>query len=309
MMADNIIFPARRHVILGIFLDAAALQKLLRTHRSLIAPEVHGLQRPQRQGRRAAGLTQQQMDELLNRSAGTYGRLETGRYKNPSIDLLRDVALTLALNEQEWTALCRYARGEDPPSTLRPRSGQVVPGWFDVIHGISHMAYITDPSYDLVCHNETFAGLFPDTGPPANMLRWMLLDDKARGTLPNPDIPGDHGIPGALTGWRDIWAPYLLPQLSAARALMPDDPVLAAIEHDVRADPRTGPLYATGCATQVHPDGHVRPLLHPTLGPGWVAICAAEPLSSPNFRVMIVPFYPGQTRGRHLASTALTLTT
>ncbi|MFG2532763.1 helix-turn-helix domain-containing protein [Streptomyces sp. NPDC048516] len=281
-------------------MDATSLQTLLVKHRSLIDPEVHGLSRPTRQGRRAPGLSQQQMDGLLHRTGGTYARLEAGRHKNPSIELLRDVALILVMSEQEWVALCRYARGEDPPSALRPRSGKIVPGmWKDAVDGISHMAYVTDCSYNLLCHNQAFAGLFPETGPPGNMMRGMLLEDTFRGTLPDPRR-GSTARPGILTDWATVWAPYVLPQLLAARALMPDDPILKAIEHDVRDDPRTGPIYASGTATQVHPDGNERPLLHPTLGPSWVNICAAGPLSSPNSRLMIVMVYPGeeQSHGR-----------
>jgi len=233
------------------------------------------------------------MDTLIPASSGTYYRLETGRMRNPNPDLLRRVAHILAMSEQEWVALCRYARGEDPTSALRPRSGKVVPGmWKDAIDGISHMAYVTDCSYNLLCHNAAFASLFPETGPPSNMMRGMLLDNQFRGTLPDP-ARGITGRPGILTDWATTWAPYVLPQLLAARALMPDDPILTAIEHDVRDDARTGPLYANGTATQVHPDGNERPLLHPTLGPCSVQICAAEPLSSPNARVMIVMVYPG----------------
>ncbi|MFI0156183.1 MmyB family transcriptional regulator [Streptomyces lydicus] len=233
------------------------------------------------------------MDKLIPASSKTYYRLETGRLKNPQPELLRRVALILSMSEQEWVALFRYARGEDPPSALRQRSGKSVPGmWKDAIDGISHMAYLTDSSYQLVACNKPFAGLFPRSGPPSNMMRWMLLDDEARGTLPEPNR-GITGRPGVLTDWATVWAPYVLPQLLAARALMPDDPILAAIEHDVRDDPRTGPIYASGTATQVHPDGNERPLLHPTLGPCWVNICAAGPLSSPNSRLMIVMVYPG----------------
>lgn len=287
-------------MITGNALDATSLQNLLVKHRGLINPEVHGLTRPQRQGRRAPGLSQQQMDGLLTRAAGTYARLEAGRYKNPPVELLRDVAHIFVMTEQEWVALCRFARSEDPPFALRPRSGKVVPGmWKDAVDGIQHMAYVTDCSYNLLCHNTAFAGLFPKKGPPRNMMRGMLLEDEFRGTLPDPGR-GITGRPGILTDWATTWAPYVLPQLLAARALMPADPILAAIEHDVRDDPRTGPLYASGTATQVHPDGNERPLLHPTLGPCWVRICAAGPLSSPNSRLMIVMVDPGeeQSHGR-----------
>ncbi|BCK74063.1 hypothetical protein Srufu_080160 (plasmid) [Streptomyces libani subsp. rufus] len=240
-------------------MDVERLQAMLVKHRGLIDPAMHGLTRPEKQGRRALGLSQGQMDKLIPASPGTYYRLESGRMKNPHHDLLRRVAHILAMSEQEWVVLFRLARTEDPPSALRSRSGKSVPGmWKDAIDGISHMAYVTDSSYNLVANNDAFAGLFPENDLPSNMMRGMLLEDEFRGILPDP-ARGIAGRPGILTDWDTVWAPYVLPQLLAARALMPDDETLAAIEHDVREDPRTGPLYASGTATQVHPDGNERP--------------------------------------------------
>lgn len=263
--------------------NVEALASLLESRRALIDPEtIPGLLRPARQGRRAAGmgLTQEQIDQATHRVRGTYNKLINGKIW-PGFDYLRSLALLLALTEQEWVALCRFSRGEDPTAPLHPRSGKEVPGmWSDAIHGISHMAYVTDQSYNLLAHNSAFAGLFPHTSTPRNMLDWMLLSSEGRATL---------------TDWESTWAPYILPQLRAARAALPDDVVLARVERDVMSDPECGRLYRERITAQVHPDGQERPLLHPTLGPCWVQICAAEPLSSPNARLMIVMVYPGAT--------------
>lgn len=268
-----------------------ALEDLLESRRALIDPDtVPGLRRTEGQGRRAAGggLAQEQIDQATHRVRGTYNKLIKGKLKNPRFDYLRSLATLLRLTEQEWVAMCRFARSNDPDNPLHFRSGLEVPGmWQDAIDGIRHMAYVTDQSYRRLGNNEAFAGLFPHTGPPTDMMRWMCLDDEARGT--------DDGKPGVLTDWETVWAPYVLPQLRAARAALPDDPHLAHTEQLVIADPRAGALYERRETAQVHPDGQERPVLHPTLGPCWAQICAAEPLSSPNARVMIVMLYPGAT--------------
>uniref|UniRef100_UPI0030E03627 MmyB family transcriptional regulator n=1 Tax=Streptomyces tubercidicus TaxID=47759 RepID=UPI0030E03627 len=265
-----------------------ALYGLLESRRALIDPASVGLERPQRQGRRAPGLSQDQVDQIAGYGNRTYNRLINGTFGTPSFDLLRAYACALRLTEQEWFAMCRYARGDDPNSPLHARSGLEVPGmWQDVIDGIRHMAYITDQSYRRLGHNEAFAALFPHTGPPTDMMRWMCLDDEARGA--------DDGTPGVLTDWETVWAPYVLPQLRAARAALPGDEHLADTEQLVISDPRAGALYEKRETAQVHPDGQERPVLHPTLGPCWAQICAAEPLSSPNARVMIVKLSPGAT--------------
>ncbi|WP_443074877.1 helix-turn-helix domain-containing protein [Streptomyces sp. NBC_01431] len=77
------------------------------------------------QGRRAPGLTQSQIERLLNRPDGVYQRLEPGRYPNPPADLLQDVARLFGMNKHEWDALWRYARHGSPPiRCIRPQVGR-----------------------------------------------------------------------------------------------------------------------------------------------------------------------------------------
>ncbi|KIF77858.1 hypothetical protein QR77_36580 [Streptomyces sp. 150FB] len=258
-----------------------ALRTLLRERRALIDPESHGLSRPTGQGRRAPGLSQQQVDQLLNRAIHTYHRLEAGTYPNPPVDLLRDVAELFALNEQEWVSLCRYAREQDPPGPLRTSSGQEVPGvWQEAVDSIGHMAYVTDASWDLLACNQAFADLFPSGRPPSNTMRWMLLDEDGRRTL---------------TDWETAWAPLVLPQLSSALASRRDDQVLRQIEKEVLVDPVAGPIYEAGGAS-IHPDGDERPIFHAQHGPGWVTMCAAQPLTAPGSRLIILVFHAGTRR-------------
>ncbi|MFD3516253.1 helix-turn-helix domain-containing protein [Streptomyces sp. NPDC058657] len=263
--------------------NKTALKALLKARRERIDAETMGFVRtPGRQGRRARGLSQTQVDQLINRAAGVYHRLETGTYTNPPFDLLADVARLFRLDEQEWVSLCRYARASDPPAPLYPRSGKEVPGaWQEAVDGISHMAYVTDCSWQLVAHNKAFDALFPSGTPPENTLRWMLLDPAARTTLQN---------------WDTDWAPFVLPQLRTALAARPRDRVLRAIEADVMADPVTGPLYEQGVA-YIHPDGDIRPLHHPQHGRGWVTMCAAQPMSAPGARLIVLIFQPGTEHG------------
>ncbi|MGX1671017.1 MmyB family transcriptional regulator [Streptomyces sp. NPDC055400] len=260
-------------------MNKTALRALLRERRALIAPESHGFTRPTGQGRRAPGLSQHQVDQLLHRTLGTYHRLESGSYPNPPTDLLREVAHLFDLNEQEWVSLCRYALLQDPPGPLRPSSGKEIPGiWQEAVDGIEHMAYITDASWDMLTYNSAFAALFPGGHAPANTMRWMLLDPEGR---------------KQLTDWDTAWVPWILPQLQAAIATRPHDEILAQIEKEVLADPQLAGVYEAGGAL-FHPDGHERPLCHTEKGPGWVSICAAQPMTAPGSRLFILIFRPGQ---------------
>ncbi|MFF5336523.1 helix-turn-helix transcriptional regulator [Streptomyces sp. NPDC013181] len=261
--------------------DKTALRTLLRACRARIDPTWHGFQRPSRQGRRAPGLAQHQVDQLLHRTPGTYRRLESGAWPRPDPGFLRDVAVLFALNEQEWVSLCRYAGIGDPPGPLNARSGKEVPGvWQEAMDGMTHPAYITDASWELVAYNREFARLFPGERVPANLMRWMLLEEQGR---------------SMLLDWDTAWAPLVVPQLRAALAGRPDDEVLRRLEQDVLADPRCAPIWESGGA-HIHPDGDERPVHHAIEGPGWVTMCAAQPMTAPGARLIVLLFHAGARR-------------
>jgi transcriptional regulator with XRE-family HTH domain len=264
-------------------MDKKALKALLSERRALIEPEDHGLTRPRKQGRRAAGLSQQQVDELTGRAPNTYNRLETGKYPNPPVDYLRQVGRLFGLNEQEWISLCRYAGIGDPPSVLNPETGLEVPGvWQEAVDGFIHPAYVTDARWNLLAHNRAFTDLFPAGRLPENTMRWMLLDEDAR---------------RMLLEWKTVWAPLVLPQLRAALAQRPDDPVLTAIADDVVTDPDLAPIWEAGGA-HIHPDGDERPIDHALYGPGHVTMCAAQPLTAQGARLIVLIYHPGSQK-RH----------
>ncbi|MFD0515218.1 hypothetical protein ACFQ0Q_42385 [Streptomyces aureus] len=106
----------------------------------------------------------------------------------------------------------------------------------------------------------------------------------------------DAARPGGrkqLTDWDTAWVPWILPQLQAAIAARPKDEILAQIEKEVLADPQLASVYEAGGAL-FHPDGHERPLCHTHKGPGWVSICAAQPMTAPGSRLFILIFRPGE---------------
>ncbi|MFJ2279266.1 helix-turn-helix domain-containing protein [Streptomyces sp. NPDC087866] len=256
-----------------------SLRQFLKERRARINPETVGLSRPAGRGRRAAGLTQQQLDQLLARGRHAYHLLENGRYPNPPVDLLRDLAKLLRLTEDEWVMLNRYARGQEPPGPLDPDAGyQVLGTWKRAVEGMDHMAYVCDAAWNVLAYNPLFVSMFPNKQVPKNVLRWMCLDESAR------DV---------LTDWTTAWAPRIFPQLRAALAKEhSQDPTLKQLEADVLADPITAPLYLEPGVVN-HPDGDERPFCHPIGGSGWITICSAAPHSSPGARLVILLFRIG----------------
>lgn len=233
-------------------MNKKALRNLLKERRALVQPEGHGFERPTGQGRRAPGLTQHQVDQLCHVSLGTYRRLESGAYPNPPVDFLRDVAVLFALNEQEWRSLCRYAGIGDPPAPLNPRSGKEVPGvWQEAVDGITHMAYVTDASWELIAHNAPFARLFPNGRVPTNTMRWMLFDPDGRNTL---------------TDWATTWAPLVLPNYGPRS---PHDPTTTscAASRKKPSQTRTPPRSGTPAAPTSTPTATNGPSSTPRTGP------------------------------------------
>lgn len=255
-----------------------SLRALLKDLRAQIKPEDVGLPPNQGRGRRAEGLSQQQVDLLINRGGHAYHLLETGKMPNPSHDLLRNVAELFRMDEHEWIILHRYALDQHPPGPLRRESGYHVPAtWQTAVRGIEHMAYVSDAAWNVLAHNDAWTTMFVDGVSPANTLRWMCLDPVARNVT--------------LTDWETMWAPRVLPQLRAAVAAR-RDPQLELLEKEVLEDPVARKIYRTA-TTNIHPDGQERPLNHATLGPGWITMCSAQPEGSPGARLMILLFQPG----------------
>ncbi len=269
-------------------MNVEALQRLLAERRALIAPEKHGLARPRGKGRRAPGLAQHQIDLLLNRSLGTYQRLESGKYKNPPVDYLRDISLILELSEMEWIALCRYAGIGDPPGPLTSKSGEAVSGiWHEAVNGITHPAFVVDASWNVLARNQPFAEIFPSGDGPSNALKWMIFDGRS-----------------LMADWDTAWAPHVLPILRTDLAARPGDCVLRELEEDVLADPRTARLYdVAGIAPRI--DENERPLRHAMHGPGWVKVCMAQPAASPGTRLIFLIFRPNDRNSSSLVSSIL----
>ncbi|MCJ1676273.1 helix-turn-helix transcriptional regulator [Streptomyces sp. APSN-46.1] len=233
-------------------------------------------------GRRAAGLSQEQMDVLLTRTPGTYNRFENGQLANPGADLLTTVARTLRLDEQEWAFLWLITRKENPPHALHSSSGTAIAvgAWQRVVDQINGaMAFVNDAEWNVIVHNEDYRRLFPRGRTPANIMRWLLLDPEAR-----TDV---------LMHWETYWAPAMMPHLKHSVELRPENPALDRLEYDVLNDPVAGPLYREHAAAPIpYFDGSELPIRHAVHGPGLVTTCLAEPVTAPGARVNLSFYTP-----------------
>src|SRR6195952_1515236 len=97
--------------------DQNALGEFLRARRELVTPEQAGI--PVRGIRRVPGLRREEVAMLSGISAEYYLRLEQGRDRNPSVQVLESLARVLQLDDEMSLYLLSLAA--DKPRNIRRR--------------------------------------------------------------------------------------------------------------------------------------------------------------------------------------------
>jgi transcriptional regulator with XRE-family HTH domain len=152
----------------------------LRARRELIRPEDVGL--PDNGHRRVPGLRRDELAMLAGISTEYYTRLEQGRDRRPSPQVLDAVARALGLDEDATAHL--HALGT-PEAPRRRRTERVRPGLqllLDDWHGTP--AYVQSPLQDVLAANRLAVALSPVFRPGGNILRSVLLDPEVQEFLP-----------------------------------------------------------------------------------------------------------------------------
>lgn len=128
-------------------------------------------------------LTQADVARRCGVTVGWYRALENGSNEaNFSDEFLLAVAGTLRLNESQLLALFLGVKGRRPPETAYPAVIEV-PAELSMLLAAQepNPAYLTDHAYNIIVANTTFHQWFPFADEPRpNMLRWLLLDPRAR---------------------------------------------------------------------------------------------------------------------------------
>ncbi|MFD5567787.1 helix-turn-helix domain-containing protein [Streptomyces cadmiisoli] len=163
-----------------------ALGDFLRARRALVRPEDAGLTGGGL--RRVPGLRREEVALLAGISADYYLRLEQGRDRNPSVQVLEAIARVLRLDAAatgHLIALGGPARprprpamspaGEAPASAAVPRSiRQLIDGW------THNPAYVQNTFSDALAANALATAVSPNYRPGVNLLRAVFLDPAER---------------------------------------------------------------------------------------------------------------------------------
>ncbi|TDW86337.1 helix-turn-helix transcriptional regulator [Kribbella sp. VKM Ac-2566] len=153
------------------------LGAFLRAERARVEPAAVGL--PAGRDRRVAGLRREEVAVLAVVSADYYTRLEQGRERNPSAQVLNGIAHALRLDPDARAHLFRLA-GLAPAPALGAARDQVHPALLQLLDNFpTAAAYVLNPAYEILATNRVAQALLAPFGM-TNMLRMMFDHPQAR---------------------------------------------------------------------------------------------------------------------------------
>ena len=154
---------------------ANLLGSYLRARRALVTPEQVGL--PAGANRRVPGLRREEVTMLAGISADYYLRLERGRDKNPSVQVLESLARVLHLDELEQEYLLGLAAPRPRPRPqLRQKPERVPSRLHQLLASVQVPAFVEGRAFDVLASNRLAVALSPRLQPGYNRLRSLLLD-------------------------------------------------------------------------------------------------------------------------------------
>jgi transcriptional regulator with XRE-family HTH domain len=220
-----------------------ALGDYLRARRGQVRPEDVGLIAGAR--RRVRGLRREELATLAGISSEYYLRLEQGRDKNPSAQILDAIARALQLDIKGTEYLHQLA---SPPGNRREQLDleTAADGTDELIDQFSMPAIVASRCLEVLAANPLARALSPGFTPGRNFLRWRLLEPAARDFF----VDWDESTDVVVSGLRE------------AAGSDPDDPRLRALVEELSgASARFRELWAraevgyrTGVIHMRHPD-------------------------------------------------------
>ncbi|MER5603439.1 helix-turn-helix transcriptional regulator [Streptomyces sp. NPDC002265] len=149
------------------------LGSYLRARRELVSPEQAGL--PPGGNRRVPGLRREEVALLAGISPDYYLRLERGRDKNPSAQVLGSLARVLRLDDVERTYLLGLTAAR-PRAPRRKRPEHVPARVHELLAHLQIPAFVEGRAFDVLASNPMAVALSPRLRPGRNRLRDLLLD-------------------------------------------------------------------------------------------------------------------------------------
>ncbi|MEV6389365.1 helix-turn-helix domain-containing protein [Nocardia xishanensis] len=167
----------------------------LRARRELVTPERVGI--PVLGVRRVPGLRREEVAMLAGISADYYLRLEQGRDRKPSVQVLESIARVLQLDEDTSAYLLGLA-ADKPRRRRRPVKETVPPSIVKLLGTLPLPAFVEGRYLDVLAANPLATALSPRLTVGANRLRDVFLDPAERSLFPDWEIATE----GLVAGFR-----------------------------------------------------------------------------------------------------------
>ncbi|MGQ5261674.1 helix-turn-helix domain-containing protein [Micromonospora sp. ZYX-F-536] len=194
------------------------LGDFLRAHRARVDPREVGL----RGGgdRRVPGLRREEIAVLAGVSVDYYARLEQGRERKPSPQLLDAIGRALRLDPEALGHLFRLA-GLSPALGPEGFRGSIHPALLRLLDAFpTSAAYVLGPAFDVLATNGVAAALLSPFAGTTNMVRVLFEHPRARTVFPD---------------WPTL-TENVVHALRLNAGLFPDDPAIQARVADLRRD-------------------------------------------------------------------------
>lgn len=176
--------------------DRNALGEYLRARRELVQPQDVGI----RVGgiRRVAGLRREEVAMLAGVSADYYLRLEQGRDRHPSLQVLEALAQVLQLDDSATDYLVSLTQ-DRPRTAAKHRTREVVPsGIRQLLEVLEQPAFVEGRYLDVLASNALAVALSPNLAVGRNRLRDFFLDDREKQLYRD----WDRAAPQLVAGFR-----------------------------------------------------------------------------------------------------------
>jgi transcriptional regulator with XRE-family HTH domain len=166
----------------------------LRARRELVTPEQAGI--PALGVRRVPGLRREEVAMLAGISADYYLRLEQGRDRNPSTQVLESIARVLRLDDDTTAYLLGLGADKPRRARRRPRKETVPSGIVKLVRTVPLPAFVEGRYFDVLGANPLATALSPRLVVGGNRLRDVFLDPAERALYPDWDKATEHLVAG-----------------------------------------------------------------------------------------------------------------
>jgi transcriptional regulator with XRE-family HTH domain len=168
----------------------------LRARRELVTPEDAGI--PVLGMRRVPGLRREEVAMLSGISAEYYLRLEQGRDRNPSIQVIESLARVLRLDDEMRVYLVSLTAERPPSVRRRPRRETVPASTAGLVASLPFPAFVEGRYLDVLVANPLATAISPRMAVGRNRLRDVFLDPAERALFPY----WDQAAAGLVAGFR-----------------------------------------------------------------------------------------------------------